>query len=82
MAAKISKRERRLQPGDFATRVLPEDGKQDRLQGGGDLLQCGAFASNGHDTGWSEAPTKTEAESGAIKTCGESDCKLVTSGCN
>ena len=44
--------------------------------------QCGAFASNGHDAGWSKAPTKTEAEDGAVKACGESGCKLVTSDCN
>jgi len=44
--------------------------------------QCGAFASDGHEAGWSKAPTKTEAESGAINACGGSGCKLVTSDCN
>jgi hypothetical protein len=44
--------------------------------------QCGAFASNGEDAGWSKAPTKTEAEDGAIKACSQSGCKLVTSDCN
>jgi hypothetical protein len=44
--------------------------------------QCGAFASNGHEAGWSKAPSKKEAEDGAVKACGQNDCALVTSDCN
>jgi hypothetical protein len=44
--------------------------------------QCGAFASDGHDAGWSKAPTRKEAEIGAIQACEKDGCKLVTSDCN
>ena len=44
--------------------------------------QCGAFASNGHDAGWGKAPTKREAEDGAMKACEKGDCKIVVSDCN
>jgi hypothetical protein len=38
--------------------------------------------SNGHDAGRSKAPTKTDAESAAIKARSGSGCKLATSDCN
>ena len=44
--------------------------------------QCGAFASNGHDAGWSKAPTKEAAEAGAVKACGQSNCAVAASDCN
>lgn len=44
--------------------------------------QCGAFASNGHDGGWGKAPTKKEAEAGAMRACEKEDCKLLVVDCN
>ncbi|WP_196501991.1 DUF4189 domain-containing protein [Aestuariivirga litoralis] len=44
--------------------------------------QCGALAVDGKgNAGWGKAPTKKDAESGALNACKEGDCTIAVSDC-
>ena len=42
---------------------------------------CGAFASHQKDFGFGFAATANAAASKALESCGQNDCKVVSSGC-
>lgn len=67
---------------DNATKFCQETGTKAGCKIVVTYQACGAFASDGHDAGWSKAPTKKEAEINALASCGKKTCKLVTSDCN
>jgi len=44
--------------------------------------QCGALAVDGKgNAGWGKAPTKKDAETGALSACKDGDCQIAKSDC-
>lgn len=76
--------------GDDTEKAASDTALDECKKAGGEQCQtivtyekCGALAIDGKgNAGWGKAPTKKDAESGALKACEGGDCTIAVSDCN